>query len=169
MKWRPSILVLLLAAGPIAGAVAPAPTAAESAAVRERIDALLKRRLTPSPLPVDPPNPFVVLNAPGVVAAETPGAGPGKSVAPEAAPLLDADDDPISGAAALARYASRLRIAGLIRIKDQVHIIINDSAWREGDLLIVERNPRLVQLQVARIQPGQLTLRLGDAELVMRF
>lgn len=169
MKWRLSILAVLLAAGPVARAVAPAPTPAESAAVRGRIDALLKRRLTPSPLPVDPPNPFVVLNAPGVAAAETPGTGPAKAGGPEPAPLLDEDDDPISGTAALARYASRLRITGLIRIKDQVHIIINDSAWREGDLLIVERNPRVVQLQVARIQPGQLTLRLGDAELVLRF
>jgi hypothetical protein len=169
MMWRISILVILVGTSLAAAAVAPAPTPAESAAVRERIDALLKRRLTPSPLPVDPPNPFVLVSAPGVAAAETPGAASGKSGAPEPAPLVDDDDDPISGTAALARYASRLRIAGLIRIKDQVHIIINDSAWREGDLLIVERNPRLVQLQVARIQPGQLTLRLGDAEMVLRF
>ena len=137
---RPLLLLALLAAS-IAGAVT-VPGVGESKLIRQRIDELLLRRRNPAPLPMDPPSPFVVL--------ANPGAPPGN-------------------AEQLARLASRLRITGLIRIKEQLHVIINDSPWKEGDYIAMESGSGLLQLQVLRIQAGQLTLRLEDAELVMRF
>lgn len=155
---RPLLLLSLLAAV-IAGAVT-VPGPGESKLIRQRIDDLLLRRRNPAPLPVDPPSPFVVLANPG--AALLPAA-----TEPTPAPRLA--EAPPGNAEQLARLASRLRITGLIRLKDQLHVIINDSPWREGDYIAVESGSGLLQLQVLRIQTGQLTLRLQDAELVMRF
>jgi len=164
------ITAFSLVAAVLAGALlaAPsAPTPEQSAQIRRQVDGLLKARLQPVPLPLDPPNPFIpVTGGPGP--APAPAAGTASPASPNslATPAVDpsAEDAEI-----LARYASRLRITGLIRVKGQVHIIINDTPWKEGDFLIVSREPTLVQLQVARIQPGQLTLKLDDAELVLRF
>ncbi|MES1195158.1 MAG: hypothetical protein ABUL65_04630 [Opitutus sp.] len=157
-----AILAGALSAAPVA------PTPADSLKVRQHVDALLKVRRKPEALPVDPPNPFAVITAPGT------GAPRESSTAPTDAgtilpPAMRDDIAAASSTELLARFASRLRITGLIRLKDQVHVIINDSPWREGDFIIVNREPRLVQLQVVKIQPGLLTLRLDDAELVLRF
>lgn len=153
---RPLLLLALLAAS-IAGAVT-VPGAGESRLIRQRIDELLLRRRNPAPLPMDPPSPFVVL------------ANPGAALAPAATePAPRRVEAPPGNAEQLARLASRLRITGLIRIKEQLHVIINDSPWKEGDYIAVESGTGLLQLQVLRVQAGQLTLRLEDAELVMRF
>jgi hypothetical protein len=159
---RPHFISFLVVAG-LAGALLAAPTAPtpeQSAAIRRQVDSLLKARLQPVPLPLDPPNPFIpVSGTPGGVVAPT-------AATPAPLPARDRSGE---DAEILARFASRLRITGLIRVKDQVHVIINDTPWKEGDFIIVSRDPNLVQLQVARIQPGQLTLKLEDAELVLRF
>src|SRR5262249_14769429 len=59
---RTSLIVFAGALGlPRAATPAPAPAAAAptpSATIQQRIDALLKRRLRPEPLPVNLPNPF---------------------------------------------------------------------------------------------------------------
>ncbi len=141
------------------------PSTAESAELREHIQSLLLPRRKPERLPLDPPNPFLTVSGP----AAAPTGGPAeREVAPDPAPVA-ADDGKPGTAEMLARLAAKLRITGLIRIKDQVNVIINDGAWKEGDYIIAEHSPRVVQLQVVRIQPGQLTLRLDDAELVLRF
>lgn len=151
------ILVIALLTAGIAGAVT-VPGPGESKLIRQRIDELLLRRRNPAPLPVEPPSPFVVL------------ANPGAALVPVAAePAPRRVEAPPGNAEQLARLASRLRITGLIRLKDQLHVIINDSPWREGDYIALETGTGLLQLQVLRIQTGQLTLRLQDAELVMRF
>lgn len=164
---RSKSISLLVVAG-LAGALFAAPTAPtpeQSALIRKQVDSLLKMRLLPTPLPLDPPNPFVPVSAmPAAASAAATPATPSANSAAAAGPDRSAED-----AEVLARYASRLRITGLIRVKGQVHVIINDTPWKEGDAIIVSRDPVLVQLQVARIQPGQLTLKLDDAELVLRF
>lgn len=153
---RPLLLLALLAAS-IAGAVT-VPSVGESRLIRQRIDELLLRRRNPAPLPVDPPSPFVVL------------ANPAGALTPAAAepPPVRRVETP-GNAEQLARLASRLRITGLIRIKDQLHVIINDSPWKDGDYIALETGTGLLQLQILRVQAGQLTMRLGEAELVMRF
>jgi hypothetical protein len=169
---KPRIIFPLL--GLVAGLLWAAPTkpADESALIRQRIDALLKRRQKPEPLPVDPPNPFS-LTAVGTANPSPPRDPPPATVATEptavvAAPVGE-EAETANPTELLARCASRLRITGVIRLKDQVHVIINDSPWKEGDYLIVNQGTRILRLQVARIQPGQLTLRLEEAELVLRF
>jgi hypothetical protein len=169
---KPRLIFLLIGLG--AGLLWAAPTkpADESALIRQRIDALLKRRQKPEPLPADPPNPFS-LTAVGTATPGSPRDNPPAAVAPEPPALAPAppgeEADASNPTELLARFASRLRITGVIRLKDQVHIIINDSPWKEGDYLIVNQGARILRLQVARIQPGQLTLRLEEAELVLRF
>lgn len=153
---------------------APAnPSAGDSMQIRQRIDALLKRRQQPMPLPVDPPNPFAVAAAVSIgltPVRESTEAGGNESAMP--AVVVGNPDDEIGSANTaelLARFASRLRITGMIRTKDQVHVIINDSPWKEGDYMIFNQGARIIRLQVMRIVPGQLTLRLEEAELVLRF
>lgn len=170
MKSTPLTLVLLGCTITLSAAVPVKPPPAESAQIRQHIAALLQKRQRPDPLPADPPNPFLLTTViPG-------GPGQGRELAAAAAeapaPLVSgavAEAEPAGTAELLARLASRLRIAGIIRQKDQVNIIINDSPWKEGDYLIVNHAGRIVRLQVLRIQPGQLTLRLEEAELVLRF
>lgn len=147
----------------------------ESALIRQRIDALLQRRQKPEPLPVDPPNPFALAagmsgGAAPVREPGSPGPGPAVPTAPAPVPVrAEEEEGSANTAELLARVASRLRITGLIRLKDQLHIIINDNPWKEGDSLVINQGARILRLQVTRIQPGQLTLRLEDAELVLRF
>ncbi len=165
----PVIFILLLGlAGP---ALAATPAAAKSAQIRQQIDALLKRRQRPEPLPPEPPSPFALV-------AVVPG-GPGQSRDVAATPVEESlpvavnspavEGEPRSTAELLARLAARLRITGIIRLKDQVNIIINDSPWKEGDYLIINHAGSVVRLQILRIMHGQLTLRLDEAEMVLRF
>lgn len=169
MKPRP-FLICALGALVLAASLYSAgssATAARSERIRSQIDVLLAARRKPVPLPVDPPNPFAAapLGAVSPASLPVPGErnGPQLALSPNAIPAAG------SSAEILARLASRLRIGGLIRLKDQVQIVINDSPLREGDTFVVEREPRIIQLQVVRIQAGQLTLRLDDAELTVRF
>lgn len=170
MKSAPHLLGLLGCTLTLFAATPAKPTPAESAQIRQLVAALLQKRQRPEPLPAEPPNPFLLTTViPG-------GPGQGRELATAGAeppaPLVSsavADAEPAGTAELLARLASRLRIAGIIRLKDQVNIIINDSPWKEGDYLIVNHAGRIVRLQVLRIQAGQLTLRLEEAELVLRF
>lgn len=158
-------LVAALLAGPSFSAATPG-AAARSERIRAQIDALLALRRRPPSLPVDPPNPFAAATAGVVVPGTTPAgdrSGSPAGVSPDAAPPSG------SNAEILARLASRLRISGLIRLKDSLQVVVNDSPLREGDSFVVEREPRIIQLQVVRIQPGQLTVRFEDAELIVRF
>jgi hypothetical protein len=169
MKPRLSLflaLVAVLLAGTVVSS-GSAAAAARSQRIRSQIDSLLAARRKPEPLPVDPPNPFAAPSR-GVISpagVPVPGerSGPPVALSPSAIPAAGSNSE------ILARLASRLRIGGLIRLKDQVQIVINDSPLREGETFVVEREPRIIQLQVVRIQPGQLTLRLEDAELTLRF
>lgn len=158
-----SLLVLSVL---LASAGHAAPTPAQSEVVRQHIDDLLRLRRNPQPLPIDPPNPFVPnVPAGALVANREAAATPGRDPAAE----TRGRDGGTTSAEVLARFASRVHITGLIRLKDQVHVIVNDSPFKEGDAIVVDHGPPLVQLQVARIQPGQVTLRLDDAELVLKF
>ena len=163
---KPSFVLVTAALTGALFAAPVAPTPEQSARIRLQVDALLKGRLQPVPLPLDPPNPFIpVAASPGIAPATAAPVAP-VAANPASAPVAD---PAVEDAELLARYASRLHITGLIRVKGQVHVIINDTPWKEGDFIIVSRDPGVVQLQVARIQPGQLTLKLEDAELVLRF
>lgn len=169
MKLRPRFLLTLVAGALLAGDVRPAsvPSAERSEQLRRKVENLLGPRRRREALPLDPPNPFSL--ASGGIAVAAGGDGPGRAGSGNQVDDTPPGDRGASSAEILARVASRLRIGGLIRLKDHMQIVINDSPWREGDSILVEREPRPIQVQVIRIQAGQLTLRLDEAELVLRF
>lgn len=164
---RPVLLLLagFAAAGPLAADSRPLATLTD--ATRQKISALLGPRRHPAPLPGNPPNPFSL--TPQAAGGVLPEAG-SRDAAEPAAPTLRADPGtPPDTATLLARAAARLKIGGLLRLNQQFQIIVNDVAWKEGDYIVVDHIQPVVRLRIAQIQPGQLTLRLDDAELVIRF
>ncbi|HWA27891.1 MAG TPA: hypothetical protein VG734_19705 [Lacunisphaera sp.] len=174
---RPILFLFLLVAGMVAAERAWVGVD-DSAVIRQRIDALLKRRQKPESLPVDPPNPFALAatgtatvtgTAPAARETPIPGVNPAPGVPAPVPARTEEEAGSANTAELLARVAGRLRITGAIRLKDQLHVIINDSPWKEGDTLVVNQGARIIRLQVTRIQPGQLTLRLEDAELVLKY
>jgi hypothetical protein len=172
-------LFIVLAAGLAFGAPAAAPTTAkpptQSERLRQRIDALLKSRLKPEPLPVILPNPFSVvtggknnLHADGSE-QESPAEGEAET-APTATGARLAEELPVgSSTEALARGVAKLRIGGVVQLKGQMQIIINDSPRKEGDIIVLDRNNAMTYLQIVHIQPGMLTLRLNEATQTIRF
>jgi hypothetical protein len=133
---------------------------------KEHIDTLLKFRLNPDPLPPNPPNPFQL--PAGTAATESPDD-------PQASRKGDPPNPPTSAApleagsdgAALAAYAAGLKITGMVRLNGQVHLIINQSPYKEGDLILLNNQTTTVYLQVVRITPSELTLGLNQAVLII--
>jgi hypothetical protein len=168
LSWVRVACLAAAMAWPEARAAAPAATLAQ------QIDALLKHRLRPEPLPLELPNPFVVTGG-GIrdVVTEGARARPAAAVEGGAARDLAANPDqeavPPSHADVLAACAGRLKIGGIIRMKDQVQIVINDAPRKEGDFITMPWNGGAVHLRIVRLQPEQLTLRYQDAELTLRY
>lgn len=165
----------LLAAAPgYSAAPAASPPAKPALTLQQRIDALLKHRTRPEPLPVDPPNPFVVVSrglrdtaaadGKSSVAVENLASAP-KAGAPAAAPEFLA----ASSAEVLAACAVRLKIGGMIRLRDQIQLVINDVPRKEGDFIAAVWNNSIVQLRLVRLVPGQLVLRFEEAEVTLKF
>jgi hypothetical protein len=141
--------------------------------IEQQIDALLKTRLKPQALPVDPPNPFrevkrAVRDAAGdqlalkvAVSSETDSGTTGI--------VTDLDTTTDSNARVLAACISRLKIGGIMQVKDQVHIVINDLPRREGDFIGATWRNTTVALRIVRILPGEVAIRFGDAETTLKF
>lgn len=149
--------------------------ATPSPAIQLRIDALLKRRLAPEPLPFDLPNPFQpakgsireltrddLANQPATMAGvvATPTTEPG---APPKDPVV------VSSAEVLAGATARLKVGGFIVLKDQIQVVINGAPRKEGDLLAVEWNDGIVYLRIVRLLANEIVLRFGDAEATLRL
>lgn len=176
MKTIPCLLVVLVAA--ILGAAPatkPPPPAGPSPAIVRQIDALLKHRLQPEPLPLDPPNPFVVTGG-GIRDSVVEGGRVRPSLAVENLPAgatANANPDreavPANNADILAACAGKLRVGGMIRLKDQIQIVIDNAARKEGDFLTVQWGGAPVHLRIVRILSDQFVLRYQDAELTLRF
>lgn len=169
--------MLYVAAGLLLAAMLclpPAEAAQPSAVIQRQIDALLKSRLRPEPLPVDPPNPFRVISG---RAPDRAGdrAGSTFTVKPEDdaranRPALDPAGElaAASSAEVLTSCAAQLKIGGIM-LKGQIHVVINNVPRREGDAITAHWNNSTVTLRVVRIEPGLVVLRLGDAEISRRF
>lgn len=157
--------------------------AAASPVLRAQIDALLKARQWPEPMPIDPPSPFVVINdsARNLLAAST-----GRSPAPTSSsvarsgdearpadfirtPAPAADAVQLSAAEILGNTAARLKLGGVMQLKDQMQIVVNDLPRREGDFVTVLWNNATYALRIIRVQPGLLVLRYEGAEMTLRF
>ena len=176
MKLTSTRCLLVVAGLLLAAGLAPAAPAARGKArnvpkvdhltqTKERIDALLKRRLNPEPLPALLPNPFQL---PGTTA----GTGLREGLPPDPTkpdhPVVPVEITPPTDSEALARYAAGLKISGAVRLNGQLHLIINQSPYKEGDLLLLNNTEPPVYLQITRLSPGELTLGLNDATLTLK-
>jgi hypothetical protein len=150
---------LLLAATALA-ALAPAHGAADRfTRTKAQIDALLARRITPVPLPPQLPNPFQVT-------AETPrDAVRGGEPEPPRKPPVEADTPPTDDAGILAYYAQRLRITGQVELNGRAHLIINQSPYKEGDLVLLHDRDTILYLRVEKIAPTELVLSYNTATI----
>lgn len=153
----------LLLAGPT-GSGAPVDRFVRT---QERIDALVKRRLNPPALPADLPNPFQLAGGakrPDGSDAETPdgsdpAAHPARPNDPPAGELPPVGTD----AEALARYIARLKITGTVLLNGRVHLIINQSTYKEGDYIFLNNKDASLYLQVVRLAPDELVLGFNQA------
>jgi len=154
----------LAAAGAAKGKSASQLKASERALLtRQHIDALFKSRLNPEPLPAVLPNPFQLSGVAATPAA--PESGPIVPVKAEpAAPSGPRDDTE-----ALALYAAGLRISGIIHLNGQAQLIINESPYKEGDLVFLKNKDSVTYLRVIHIAPGELTLGFNDAVQTLTF
>lgn len=171
----PLRLLALLAVAALCAAPAPKPPlpAGPSPTIVRQIDALLKHRLQPEPLPVEPPNPFVVTGG-GIRDSVVEGGRVRPSLAVEnlsasASANPDREAVPANNADILAACAGKLRVGGMIRLKDQIQIVIDNAARKEGDFLTVQWAGAPVHLRIVRLLSDQFVLRYQDAELTLRY
>ena len=127
------------------------------ALTRSRISALLDMRLNPAALPANPPNPFY--QPPTEVLAEqnaTTNQDPNEGV-PETADISDSDS--------LRKYAGSLKIGGTISLNGVLHLTVNNTTCRVGDIITVGSKDRPVYLKMTALTPNEFTLSLNDATL----
>jgi hypothetical protein len=170
------LLTLALGAPRFAQAAASSPASSSAPTLQQRIDALLKFRLKPEPLPVNPPNPFQMTGG----AKRESGAGPEdvaakpatqEEIAAAATAVGESAAKELAGNASevLITCASRLKLGGVIILKDQIQIVVNGVPRKEGDTVAADWNNTIVYLKVAKLLPGQLVLRYGEAEATLKF
>ena len=150
--------------------------AVPSPAIQQRIDALLKHRLDPTPLPVELPNPFqVVKGSIREYTADDSTAGlPATMTGVVTAPAADGSTPPktpatASNAEVLTSAAARLKVGGFIVLNDQIQVVINGAPRREGDMIAVDWNSGLIYLKIVRLLSNEIVLRYGDTDAILRF
>lgn len=129
------------------------------ALTKARISALLDQRLHPTPIPANPPNPFY--QAPKeAVGATNPGTeSPESALVPEAADLSDIDT--------LRKYSTTLKIGGVITRSGTLHLIVNNTPCKVGDVITVGSRDRPVYLKMLGLSLSEFMLGLNDATLVV--
>lgn len=125
------------------------------ALTKARISAMLDQRLHPVPLPANPPNPFY--QAP----KETPGGleKPETVLVPEAADLSDIDT--------LKKYAGLLKIGGVITRNGALHLTLNNTTCKVGDIITVGNKDHPIYLKMLSLNSNEFSLGLNDASLVV--
>jgi hypothetical protein len=126
------------------------------ALTRKRIDALLERRLHPVPLPANPPNPFY--QTPKELLPEI-AAEPDAGLVPEGADISDIDT--------LRKYAATLKIGGVINRNGSLHLTINNTPCKVGDVVTAGPRDRPIYLKLAGLSVNEFTLSLNDATLAV--
>jgi hypothetical protein len=180
------LVTACLRAAPATPAATPAPAvtaAATSLAVpkaadrfertKQHIDALLKRRLNPEPLPAVLPNPFQLSDdTPTVNSTRTPPGPPSDQSTTVATIKVDPPADylpPGSDEELLARYLPTLRVTGTGQLNGRAYVVINSSPYREGDVIIINNKTQKLYFQVLHIAPGEITIGYNDATQVLKF
>lgn len=153
---------LLLAAGSVHGQASGASAAEikrisdRYALTRARIDALLEMRLKPVPLPANPPNPFYQTPV-EVIGQETAAVPDPEVIVPEAADISDIDT--------LRKYSTTLKVGGLITRNGVLHLTINNTTCKVGDIITVGSKDRPLYLKLLNLSVSDFTLGLNDAKL----
>lgn len=169
-----AVATLLLSHVAVIAAAPPADTATRN--LQQRIDALLKQRLKPEPLPVTPPNPFQVTG--GAKRETSPDDAPPRAAPPAerggAASVTTAEGPAkdlanVNPSEVLIACATKLKLGGVLILKEQLQIVVNGTPRKEGDVIPADWNNSIIYLRVARLLPGQLVLRYGEAEVTMKF
>lgn len=148
-----------LAAAPSARSKPPRPggetnsNAVHFEKIKIKIDALLKPRLNPDPLPNPLPDLFQ--------RSEVSRPAPPKATTEGLAPSTDSE--------MLLYYGASLKISGTVRIDDETHLVINQAPYKEGDNLTLKTKDATVKLRILGIAPGELTLGLNEAVQVIKF
>lgn len=165
-RHRPLILVAVALAAVSLG-LPVAHAAKQTLTIQQRIDALLKRRLNPEPLPVELPNPFQMSATGNSDAAE----GAAKEETDKLHQTIAASQGtPTSNSTqVLTECASHLKIGGIAVVNGQTQIAINNILRKEGDVVMAEWNNSLVQIVVVRFLAGKIVLRYQDAETTLKF
>lgn len=127
------------------------------ALTRTRIAALLDMRLKPVALPANPPNPFY---QPSAAAVElTPAPGRENPDVPAAADESDIDT--------IRKYAPTLKIGGVINRNGTLHLTINNTTCRVGDIITVGSKDHPTYLKLLALSANEFTLGLNDATLIV--
>lgn len=167
--WATSILLCFLTSFlcplPLPGQVS-ATSAAEIKRItdryeltRARISALLDMRLKPVPLPANPPNPFYQAPVEVIGQETSPAHDPAEVLVPEAADISDIDT--------LRKYATTLRIGGVITRNDTLHLAINNTTCRVGDIITVGSKDRPLYLKLLELSLSEFTIGLNEAKLTV--
>lgn len=175
--WIAALLVVAVGSSSARAASAPP---APSAKVQQRIDTLLKRRLKPEALPIDVPNPFQVITGGPSLAREAPpetitmknAAGeeiPADPNAPAVAAAPGASTVVPTSLEVLSTVLPRLKIGGVIALKDQLKVVVNGVPRREGEMIPADWNNTVIYLKIVRLLPTQIVFRYGDTEMPLKF
>ena len=127
------------------------------ALTRARISALLDLRLAPVALPANPPNPFYqppteVLNDQIATINQDPAEG-----VPDTSDLSDSDT--------LRKYAGTLKIGGTITLNGVLHLTVNNTTCKVGDIITVGNKDHPIYLKMTGLTPNEFTLSLNEASL----
>jgi hypothetical protein len=148
----PALLLLLLT---------PALSSGQSgsnrfADLKSKIDALLKDRQNPTPLPERPANPFVLKQATVTV--------PDAPVETQPIPTT-LDDDQI-----LAFAVQRMRITGLVLRNGVAHLLINSASYREADLVPIRGSGDTVHyIRVVKITETEVTFGYNKGAMTIKL
>lgn len=126
------------------------------ALTRSRISALLDMRLHPAALPANPPNPFYQPPA-EVLAEQNPATPDPNEGLPETGDISDADT--------LRKYAGTLKVGGIINRNGVLHLTVNNTTSKVGDIITVGNKERPIYLKMIALTPTEFTLGLNDATL----
>ena len=158
---------LMAPAAPTPGVPAPKKTTDRFERTKEHIDALLKNRLKPEPLPANLPNPFFLTE----VASRPPGGAPDHAAEPAGheTPVPADAAPPGSDAEFLAFYAATLKISGTVLLNGRPQLVINQSSYKEGDIIVLHNKETNIYLKILHIAPGELTLGYNGGEQTLKF
>ena len=157
-------LRFLLFAAVLPGLVAALPAADRFDRTKARIDALLARRLHPPPAPDKLANPFTLVgtgpvgyNSRGALFAVTPEPAHTAKVDAAGVPLTGDDD-------VLTYFSGMLKINGQVQVYGQPLLIINQSPYKEGDLVQMHAKDGVTYfLRVIKISPTDVTIGYNEA------